>query len=191
MIDFFVYNGTTGLLEFNQPEFLLIKEFAKLYEPERNKCKEDKKGIQRLRARREFTYIWLKMNKKSPYSQYSEQEAHNEALNDASLTKEEFDDLDFRAACRKYLEIRDSDKIAKMLKAAQNKVDDITDYFDNILDLSERVDGKPVYKLKDVIAEMKNLGDVITGLKNLELLYEKEQEAKSNLRADAVPGFFD
>ena len=78
-----------------------------------------------------------------------------------------------------------------MLKAAQNKVDDITDYFDNILDLSERVDGKPVYKLKDVIAEMKNLGDVITGLKNLELLYEKEQEAKSNLRADAVPGFFD
>ena len=128
MIDFFVYNGTDGIIEFNQPESLLIKEFADLYELERNKCKEDKKGTKRLKAMREFTYIWLKMNKKSPYSQYSEQEAHKEALRDAEMTQQEFDDPLFRAACRKYLEIRNKDKIGNMLRAAYNKVDDLTDY---------------------------------------------------------------
>ena len=192
MIDFFVYNGTDGIIEFNQPEFLLIKEFADLYELERNKCKEDKKGTKRLKAMKEFTYIWLKMNKKSPYSQYSEQEAHIEALRDAGLSQEEFDDPLFRQACRKYLEIRNKDKIGNMLRAAYNKVDDLTDYLDNIIDFNERdASGKPVFKVKDVIGELKQLGDVIQGIKTLELMYEKDQEAKSNLRADAQPGFFD
>lgn len=192
MIDFFVYNSRTGLLEFNQPEFLLISEFAKLYEPERNKCKGDKKGENRLRARREFTYIWLKMNKKSPYSQYTEQEAHQEALKDAGLTQEEFDDPDFRAACRKYLKLRDSNRIAKMLRAIYNKVDDITDYFENIVDLNERdMNGKPIFKLKDLQAEIKSVGDVIAGVKQLEYMYEKEEETKTDLRSDAIPGYKD
>ncbi len=192
MINFFVYNSRTNLLEFNQPEFLLISEFAKLFELERNRCKEDKTGENRLRARREFTYIWLKMNKKSPYSQYTEQEAHQEALKDSNMTPEEFDDPDFRAACRKYLKLRDANRIAKMLRAIYNKVDDITDYFDNIVDLNERdMNGKPIFKLKDLQAEIKSVGDVIAGVKQLEYMYEKEEEAKTDLRSDAVAGYRD
>lgn len=191
-MNFFVYNSRSGLLEFNQHEFLLVKEFAALYEPNRNKCKEDKNGEKRLLARKEFTYIWLKMNKKSPYSQYTEYEAHQEALKDSGLTKEEFDDPVFRAACRKYIEIRDSNRIAKMLRAIYNKVDDITDYFENIVDLNERDNnGKPIFKLKDLQAEMKQAGDVITAVKNLEYMYEKEEEAATDLRADAVSGYRD
>ena len=192
MIDFFAFNSRTGMLEFDEHNFLLIKEFAKLYELKRNKCKEDPKGINRILAKKEFAYIWLKMNKKSPYSQYTEQEAHAESLRDSGLTKEEFDDPDFRAACKKYLAIRDSNKISKMLRAAYNKVDDITDYLENILDFNERdANGKPVFKVKDVIAELKQLGDVISGIKQLEIMYEKDQEAKTSLRADANPGFKD
>lgn len=191
-MDFFVYNSKTGLLEFNQPEFLLIREFAKLYEPERNKCKEDKKGENRLRARREFTYMWLKMNKKSPYSQYTEQEAHQEALRDSQLTDTEFDDPDFREACRKYLKIRDSNRIAKMLRSVYNKVEDITDYFDNVVDLNERdISGKPIFKLKDLQKEIKDVGDVIAGVKHLEYMYEKEEEEKTDLRSGATAGYRD
>lgn len=189
-MDFYIYNSRTGQLEFNQPEFLLIHEFSKLWEADRNKCKEDKKGEDRLLARKEFTYMWLKMNKKSPYSQYSERESHEEALKDSGLSSEEFDNPDFRAACRKYLEIRDKNKVARMLRAAYNKIDDISDYLENELDLTERdAAGKPVFKVKDVIAEIKQLGDLITGIKSLELAYEKEEETKSNLRSDATPGY--
>lgn len=191
MVDFFVYNSMTGILEFNEPCFLLIDEFSKLYEQDRNKCKEDKKGERRLLARKEFTYMWLKMNPKSPYSQYTEKEAHLESLKDSHLTKEQYDDPLFREACKKYIALRDSDRIGKMLRAAYNKVDDITDYLDNELDLTERIDGKPVFRLKDVISEMKQLGDVITGIKSLELAYQKEQEAKSDIRAGAIAGFRD
>jgi len=58
-----------------------------------------------LRAFREFTYIWLALSWKSIYSDYSEQERHEAALKDASLTEEEFNDPTFRAACRKFREI--------------------------------------------------------------------------------------
>ena len=43
----------------NQPEVLLIKEFSDLWEPDRNKCKDDKTGKKRYRATNEFKFIYL------------------------------------------------------------------------------------------------------------------------------------
>jgi hypothetical protein len=54
------------------------------------------------RVTRELTYIYLALDWKSPYSQYSEYERHQESLIDASITEEEFNDPIFREACRKY-----------------------------------------------------------------------------------------
>jgi len=49
---------------------------------------------------------------------YLEADRNQEALKDSGLTKEEFDDPDFRAACRKYREIQDSNRAIRMLTAA-------------------------------------------------------------------------
>lgn len=191
-MDFFEYDNRTGGLVFNEYQILLIPEFGKLFEADRNKTKEDKKGLLKERARREFSYMWLKMNRKSPFSQYSEHEAHHQALISSGLSKEEFDDADFRAACRKYKEIVSSDRILKLLMAALNKVDDMTDYFEHIVDFNERdVSGKPIFKLKDVIAEIKQLSGVVEGVKELEFLYSKGVEAANDLRSDATPGYRD
>lgn len=191
-MDFFEYDNRSGELVFNEYGILLIPEFGKLYENERNKTKTDKKGILKTLARKEFTYMWLKMNKKSPFAQYSEQEAHQQALICSKLTKEEFDNEDFRIACRKYKEIEESDRILKMLKAAYNKVDDLTDYLENIIDFNERdAAGKPIFKVKDVISEIKQLAGVIEGIRDLESLYTKGIETENNLRSDATPGFRD
>ena len=59
MLDLFLYDNVTCNLKINEYEILLIKEFAALWDIERNKCKEDPKGTKRLRAWREFKYIWL------------------------------------------------------------------------------------------------------------------------------------
>lgn len=191
-MDFFVYNNRTGNLEINEYELFLTAEFAALLETERNKCKEDPTGIQKLLARKELTYIYQKMSRKSPYCQYSEIEAHNEALKDSKLTREEFDDPVFRAACRKYKAILESNRIFKMLKAAQNKIDDVTDYFDHIVDLNERDNnGKPIFKLKDLQVEIAGLNKLIDGIKSLEAAYASEEEAASALRSDAKAGFRD
>ena len=54
----FQYDNSRGAVELNVPEILLVKEFSALMENGRNKSKEDVTGNLKLRAYREFTYIW-------------------------------------------------------------------------------------------------------------------------------------
>lgn len=189
----FVYNNATNELELNEPEVLLLREFNALWDKERNKCKDDPTGQKRKRAWRELKYIYLMIDWLSPYSQYDEQERHQECLQDAEITEEEWADPTFRTACRKYREIQESSKTLKFIKSAQGVVDKITDYF-NDLDLSERdpQTNKPIYKTKDVIAEMQNASSVVDELKNLEIMYKKEMQAvNTSIRGDAELGAFD
>lgn len=188
----FIYDNVNNEVILNEHEILLIKEFAELWKADRNKTKEDPKGIKKHKAFRELLYIWLMCDWASPYSDYSEQERHKEALNDAGLTEEEWNDPTFRAACRKYRELQNSSRSLKLIKAAQGVVDRITDYFDT-LDVQERdpVTGKPIFKVKDIMAEMAQVSDVIDQLKTLELMYKKEMEATGDLMGDVSIGFAD
>lgn len=188
--DLFVYDNVNNRINLNTPEILLIKEFAELIKPERNKCKEDPKGTYGLRAFREFTYIWLAIDWKSPYSDYDEQERHKEALRDANITEEEFNNPEFRAACRKYRNILESNRSLRLLKSAQNTADNLMDYFNDIVDFNMRKDdGSPIYKTKDVIAEISNLSKVHEELKILESMVKKELNETSSIRGGAVDGF--
>lgn len=189
---FFLFDNSANDVQINTPEVLLIREFAALWEPSRNKTKEDPKGSKRTRAFREFTYIWLMCDWASPYSDYTEQERHEEAMKDAKLTEKEWTDPTFRAACRKYRELQNSSRSLKLIKAAQDVVDKITDYFET-LDLQERdpVSGKPIFKTKDIMAELSNVSDVIEQLKTLEVLYKREQEQDNGLMGNIEIGAFD
>ncbi len=186
----FQYDNMHNRVELNMPEILLVKEFAELVKCERNICKEDPKGIKGLRAFREFTYIWLAIDWKSPYSDFSERERHQEALNDSGITEEEFNNPEFRAACRKYRQIQESNRSIKMLQAAQNTVDNFIDYFNTVVDLSERdANGKPVFKTKDIISEISSLSKVHEELKILEGQVKKEMMETTSIRGGATDGF--
>ncbi len=186
----FQYDNVSNRIELNIPEIMLVREFAELMKHERNICKEDPKGIQGLRAFREFTYIWLALDWKSIYADFSEQERHQEALRDASMTEEEFNNPEFRAACRKYRRIQDENRSIKMMKAAQNTVDKFVDYFNNV-DPEERdpQTGKPIFKVKDLIAEISNLSKVHDELITLENMVKKELQEHSSVRGGAVDGY--
>lgn len=189
---FFLFDNSTNSVVVNEPEVLLIKEFAALWNNDRNKTKGDPKGIKKTRAYRELTYIWLMLDWTSPYVDFDEQERHQECLKDAGLTDKEWNDPDFRAACRKYRELQNSSRALKLIKSAQGVVDKITDYFNNI-DIEERdpITGKPIFKTKDVMAELSNVSNVVEQLKTLEFLYKKEQEQQSGLMGDVEGGFMD
>lgn len=188
--DIFVYNNQINRVELNTPEILLVKEFAALLKPERNKCKEDPSGLLGLRAFREFTYIWLVICWKSIYADYDEQERHQEALRDAEMTDEEFNDPEFRAACRKFKAIQESNKSIRLLHSANSMVDKFIDYFENA-DPMERDEqtGKPIYKVKDIQAEMKNLIDVHSTMVELENQVKKQITEKSSIRGGATEGY--
>lgn len=186
----FQYDNVNNRITLNIPEILLVREFAELMKNERNMCKEDPKGVYGLRAFREFTYIWLAIDWKSIYADYTEQERHQEALRDANMTEEEFNNPEFRAACRKYRDIQESNRAIKLLKAAQTAVDEFIDYFNNI-DLQDRdpVTGKYLNKTKDVMAEMSNISKVLEELQTLESLVKKDLTETTNMRGGVKEDF--
>ena len=124
------------------------------------------------------------------YADYDEQERHSEAIKDAELTDEEFNNPEFRAACRKFREIQESNKSIKLLNAAKAMVDKFIDYF-NQADPLERDEqtGKPIFKVKDIQAEMKNLIDVHETMVNLESQVKKQIQAQSTLRGGVIRDF--
>lgn len=189
-MNFFTYNNANGNVELNNPDILLVREFKNLLNDDRNKCKEDKTGKLHLRAFREFTYIYLALDWQSVYSAYSEQERHQEAMKDASLTEEEFNDPLFREACRKYRAIQDSNKSIRLLEAAKEMVDKFIEYFKTCDPLErDQETGKPIWKVKDIQVEMANLVKVHETMKDLETQVKKEIEAQSEIRGGAIEGY--
>lgn len=190
MNNFFNYNNINGEIELNTPEIALTREFNVLLDPKRNKCKEDPKGEKKLRAFREFKYIYLCLFWNSPYSDYNEQDRHEESLKDAELTEEEFNDPDFRAACRKFIELQNSHRSIRLLGAARDTVEKFIDYFHNI-DVEERdtTTGKPVFSVKNVISELTSLNKVHETLLVLEAQVKKEIAETSSIRAGASDGY--
>ena len=184
----FQYDNVRNRVELNVPEILLVREFAELMKPERSE--EDPSGSLGLRAFREFTYIWLAIAWDSIYADYTEQERHQEALRDASMTEEEFNNPEFRAACRKYKEIQNSNRSIKMLHSAQAMVDKFIDYFETADPLERDITtGKPIYKVKDIQTELKNLTETHETLVQLEAQVKKHLEASSSYRGNVVEDF--
>lgn len=190
--ELFVYNNAENKAEINE-DCLLIKEFKALASTERNKCKEDPNGTQLLRMQRELTYIYLMLSWKSPYADYPEADRHKDVMEDAGLTEEEFNNPEFRAACRKYRELQESSIPVKLYNSAKNTIYNMIDYF-NSVDPMERdvVTGKPIYKVKDIMAEIGNISDMLEQYKALELQVKKEMTGgQEEVLGDARSGTFD
>jgi hypothetical protein len=178
----FTYDNGNNRIEINEPEILLIKEFKALSDRDKTKNK--------TRLWKELTYIYLAIDWKSLYNQYSEQERHTEALADSGITEAEFNDPLFREACRKYKALQESNKSIKMLKAAMTAADQFIDYFTDIVDLNERdVNGKPIFTAEKVMKEVGMLNKVHEELIALENRVKKELAEKSTVRAGAIEDF--
>lgn len=187
----FIFDNATNSLRIDDYSILLVKEFAKLWEPERNKCKEDKKGEQRIRAYKEFTYIYLVLDFKSPYFKYLEKEKHEAAMADSGLEEKDLKDQDFINAYHKYQEIQESDPILALIKTAYHTIYKMRVHLDSI-DFSEvDADGKPIYKPKDVIGDLTSISKIRAELQTLEQLHKTEQEAAAAVRGGVALGMMD
>ena len=181
-MNIFVYDNVNNRLEINEPEILLIKEFKALSDKDKTKTK--------TQLWKELTYIYLAIDWKSPYSQYLEQERHEEALNDSGLTEQEFNDPIFREACRKYKALQNSNKSIQLLNAAKTATDKFIEYFENIVDLNDKdQNGKPIFTAEKVMKEVAQLSKVHEQLKILEAQVKQEMEISSGTRAGVQKGF--
>ena len=84
-----------------------------------------------------------------------------------------------RKAIDKYSELSETSAI-KLLKAAKSSVNKLEKYFETInLDILDD-NGKPIYSAKDLIANLSNMGKVISGLEELEELVKRQQQKQAN-----------
>lgn len=189
---FFAYDKNNGELTLEDESILLVKELAALLEPKRNITKTDKTGKQKTKAFKELVYIYLFFDWGSVYFTLAEQDRHMAAFTDSRLTEEEFNDPVFKEACRRYDEIQNMSLEIRMLKAAMSAIESQIFYLQHV-DLQERdpVSGKPIFKSKDLIAEIKGCKDVITGLRELEKQVKTGFETQSNLRGNTELGALD
>lgn len=192
MIKFFAYDSAENKIIINEPEILLVKEFADLWTNERNICKEDPTGKKKLRGFRELIYIYMAIDWGAPGSKDTPANRHKYALEASQLTDEEYNDPVFKAACRKYQELQNSSSvIGQMVETYQNNIHKMKIFIDSI-DYNERTDtGAPVFRIKDTLTEMQNLSKALQALKELEAQYKEEQDEASGLRGDTQAGMFD
>ena len=192
MIKFFVYDTDLNKITVNEPEVLLIKEFADLWTNERNICPEDPDGHMKLRGYRELVYIYISIDWGAPGSKDTPANRQKYALEASGLTEEELEDPVFLAACKKYQDLQDaSSTVGPLIQMFRNKLHEIKVFIESI-DYNERSDtGAPIFKVNDTFAAMERLSKVLTSLKQLEAEYKEEQDEASGLRGDAVPGLFD
>lgn len=178
-------------IELNRPELLLVKEFEKLMDDSFNKCKDDKTGKKKIKAFKIFKYLFLFHSNQSPYSEMDEQERRKYSLEDSDLSNTDLIDPIVIQAEKKY-EILTKSRLSKMLEAAEIAVDNFTLYF-RIADYTEIDDatGKARYNIKDGINGVAGLSKLSEGLKDLQDLVKKEQEAETDLRGGAEIGMLD
>lgn len=189
---FFVYDDVNGEVVLTEESFYLVREFHALLDDKRNKSITDKTGKKRELAYKETKFMFLFFDWDSPYFQFAEADRYNEAFLDSGLTLEQMEEPMFKEACRKYDELQNSSKIGNLLKSSLKTVDKITNYLDNI-DVEERdpLTGKPIFKIKDIIAELKGAKDLIDTIKTLEMSFKKNMEPEGRLRGDREAGMFD
>jgi hypothetical protein len=56
---FFIYDSVNEEIMLNEESILLMREFSALLDEKRNKTKEDKTGKKKLRAFKEFKFLYL------------------------------------------------------------------------------------------------------------------------------------
>lgn len=192
MIKFFGYDNQLNQITINQPEILLVKEFADLWTNERNICPEDPDGHKKLRGFRELVYIYMAIDWGAPGSKDTPANRHIYAMEASGLTEEEYNDPVFRAACKKYRELQEkSSLIGTMVETYTNKIHEMNEFIKSI-DYNERTDtGMPIFKTKDTLDEMGRIDKALSALKSLEQKYKEEQDEVSGLRGDKKPGLFD
>lgn len=188
-MNFFNYDETNNTLRIDEPSIFLVKEFKALLNDARNKCPEDKTGKRHLRAFKEFTYIFLMLDFKSPYFRYLEKDKHDAALLDSELTSEDLKNPEFVNAFNKYQEIQDADEILLLIKTAQRTLYKTRVFLDNI-DYSEVDDmGRPIYKPKDVMADIDSISKMRKNLLALEEEHKSSLGQTSNVRGGVELGF--
>ena len=129
----------------------------------------------------ELAFVYFFTDHNSPYAPYNEEERAEKLTEDLGVKL----NPKIHGAISKYKELSETSAI-KLLKAARTSIAKLENYFKTV-DLNLLDDnGKPIYHAKDLIANLANMGKVVSGLDELEELVKKQQQRENPNRGGIV-----
>ena len=172
-------------------EAYAIKEFSDLLTLQYNKGKGDTQGRKRYRGIKELEFIFFFVDYRSEFAKYAKEERRIEALHAAGLDENYKISKELTAAITQYRKLQETRPI-KLLNAARQAVDKMTEYFNSVELTIEGPNGNlipnPDVQAKDVMANLSNLAKVLKGLDDLEDQIKTQEMQTQSLRGEAEPG---
>jgi hypothetical protein len=143
----------------------------------------------KIRAQKEFAYIYHMGDSKSIYANISALERKETIIED--LFDGKFvEDKEIQEALKKYKFLRETPAM-RLLNSSIKACDKLSGYFDDVDFLLRDANGKPLFTAKDVAMNLEKVGNIRESLIKLEQAVNKEQETAPKIRKGVTPGMFD
>lgn len=157
MMKIIIYDEITGSANID-PHLANIKEFKKL--------------LKRNDSEEWLSYIYLYCRHDSPYAGYEDEDKHEMICNDIFGEVKELDQDIVNGICR--FEKLYETPLVRLLKGAQNALQELTNYFNTISFTSKDSRGGLLHQPKDVITVLGKLGTTVENINKLQQQVEKE-----------------
>jgi hypothetical protein len=179
--------GSDFQAELNIDWLSLVPEFSALLRRDKG-SKGDYRGEKKLKARREFTFIYFDLDFTSPLKEYEEFERRQQALHYAGLTESDLDEA-VMAAHKEYNNLlMNSSRSLKTLRAVKKSLDQLDKYFEEI-DFS-KVDkmGKLLHTTDSYLKNLKTLKGAYDSVDEFEDRVKQELTGDGGIRGNASLG---
>ena len=166
------------------PSRLIIPEFKKLWVRDKTKDKH--------KAMRELSYIVFKfdLSADNPYRGYSEYERETVLKKDLFGTLNWEPDIHVKDAIDKFRKLMETTN-TRVLLGAKKAAEELAKWFEQI-DFS-LVDGygKPVFSARELSSNLKEVGNIVKSLAQLEQMVRQEQLDKTTTRGGTDIGMYE
>jgi len=175
-------------VELNKEWLLLIPEFKAIIHADKGST-GDADGRKKLKARRQFGYIYFMVDFKSPIESWQFPKRHDEALRYTGLEEKDVSNALVKAAYQKYEEIQLADARAlRTLAAARKGLDALDTYYETIDFSQTDKQGKLLHNPKEIAAGIASLNKMYDELdKFTNRVYEQLKES-TTIRGQASLG---
>jgi hypothetical protein len=174
-------------VDLNKDWLYLIPEFAELIRRDKG-SKGDYRGDRKLKARREFTFIYFDLDFTSPIREYGEWERREEAMKYADLKESDLDAA-VMAAHAKYNELLNkSARSLKTLKAVEKSLDALDSYFEDVDFTKVDKKGELVHTPNQYLGNIERLDKAYTSIERFRKRVEEELKGDSSIRGTATLG---
>lgn len=164
-----------------QDTIMLVPEFAALWRVKYNMIAGDIKGLDRRRGKAELQYLYFYCDYRSEFSELSDQDRKEAALNASGLDEDYKMSNELKSAEEKYLFMQETREL-KLIKAAYKKIDKLQEYMDSDVEIDDD-------NYKSAMDAVSKIGLLLKGVKELETQVRKQESGNKGVRGGQESGF--